>query len=445
MAATLADSITLDTPVAKASVSATTPAAAQTVARAPGFHESPAGIELHARTEAGRMAALADAPDYHIKDINNMWNSAINHGKERGHFDVANVGRDTDADWKHGRNVGNFTEASSQHAEELAMNVNSSRSYAAAKEAGRGSQWLEAYNLGREQVVRRAEFEGALEAAQAGAKVLAKDAVGLMTEGPVGEAMALRDMAKLAASAPSIGQLLAGGAAVGATTALGVAVAKDYLDTFEKKAEQLHLPVHQAREAIASASNAFQNYHGAQGLIDAGDHVIDKATNAASQALSPVTQPVEQAKAHVAKAAEHYTAPATHAIGDALKPVGDAVNRAWDAVLEVRDHLQEKAFQAVYGKLLAEANHGSGPLSREEARAVVEELSHVKKGDVLVVEGNGNMHMVPAGAKMPDFPQGTMHLDADALREAAGINRAAPERAQQVAQAAPAHTAALER
>lgn len=64
------------------------------------------------------------------------------------------------------------------------------------------------------------------------------------------------------------------------------------------------------------------------------------------------------------------------------------------------------------------------------------ELPHVQKGDVFVVEPQGPMHLVPAGTQMPEFPKGSLHLDADALREAAGIQRATQQHApQQLAQA----------
>ena len=389
------------------------------------FHNSPAGADLQQRADAALSKALENTPEYRWKDVTNEWHQAHAMGRQRADFEVKNAGRDLDADWKQGRSNMRAVEAFSEHADEAAMNAGASKAYQAAREAGRGPQWLEAFNLGKEQALRRAEFDGITRAAETGAKLLAKDVAGLITEGPVGEAMLVRDMAQVAMRAPTMGEVVAGSAAGAAAMTVAAGLVKEHVESTAAKlgiSEKDMPALHALNQALAPAGRALDSFHeGVQGLIRYGDAKIDQVGHAVSSMAEPITKPLENLAHHASKAAEPYTAPAAHALGEVFKPVGDALGRAVDSVLEVRDRMQARVGEQA--ALSALEHFGKVTLTSEEAHLVLKELAHVQKGDTLVVE-NHAIHIVPAGTKMPEFSPDARKLDADALRELAGIPRA---------------------
>jgi hypothetical protein len=438
-------------PAAPTQARATAPAATREVAheapQAPLTYETSAsGQQFLDRVDAAKRSALEGVAEYRVKDMTNTWDAAHAMGKERGVFEQANRGRDLDGDWKQDRSIHGANDAFAQHSEEAAMNERANKAYAAAKEAGHGPEWKEAFDLGKAHIHNRAEFEGVSELAETGVKMLAKDAAGFLTEGPVGEAMALRDAATIAARAPSIGTVLAGSAAGSAVMAVTGAIATEALEHAEKSlglpAEKINPVVHSINEGLAPAAHALSSFQGGvQDFIHYGDSKIDQVSHAISSAAAPVTEPVERATHAVAKAAEPYTAPVTHALSDMMAPVGEALHHVKESV----EHLRAKALQEELAFTLE--HRGSASLTADEAHQVIKELAHANKGDTLVIE-NHAIHMVPAGTRMPDFPASALKLDADVLREGLGIERA-PVQAQahaqpaaqptQVAQAAASH------
>jgi len=271
----------------------------------------------------------------------------------------------------------------------------------------------------------------------------------MVTEGPVGDAMALRDAATLAARAPSMGEVVmgtaAGAAAVSVAGALATEVAERAESSLGIPSEKVSPFVHSVNERIAPAAHALDSFHeGVHNFTHEGDAKLEQLGNSISSFAAPVTQPIENAVNHVtheaAKAAEPYTAPAAHAISNAFKPLGEALGHVKDSV----EHFQAKALQEAV--VFALEHRGSASLTPEEAHEVIKALAHVEKGDTLVID-NHSIHVVPAGSHTADVSHDALKLDADTLREGLGIARA-PDHAlanSQPAAPAPAvHAAAHE-
>ena len=409
----------------------TVEAAAPAPVQRPDFYETHAGQALVERTDTARRQAIDSQPEYRMTDAAREWDAAHKMGRARAEFEQANKDRNVDADWRReGQRPTSMVEASSEHAEEAEAQKAAMAARAAAEEKGRGQAWREAYELGKEHVHSRAAYESAAELTEVGAKMLAKDAVALVAEGPVGEAMVLRDMAEIGARAPSVGTVVTG-------TAAGLAaagIATEVTRAIAERAEQ-QPAVHAVVQAVSQASPALDSFHrGVWNVMDSGDKVISTVSHAVSEVAAPVTRPIEQVT-------HPYTERASHAVAHTLEAAGHAMAQATAPVMESLSHLQAKALTTVLEGYL---KHGQASLSTEEAHHVIKELAHVNKGDTLVIEPHG-VHVVPAGTKMPDFPAGAMKLDADMLREGLGIERApvqahAAVNAQaHAAPAAPAH------
>jgi hypothetical protein len=437
----MADVLTADalnhsapTPAASAQARTAAPSITREVAHeapaAPHTYEtSPAGQQFLDRVETAKRSALEGVPEYRVKDMGNAWESAHAMGKERGHFQVANSGRDLDGDWKHG-----FAE----HADEAAMNSHHEKAYAAAKEAGHGPEWKEAYDLGKAHVIQRAEFDGVLESAGAGVKMLAKDAAGMLTEGPVGEAMALEDAATVASRAPSIGKVVGATLGGAAAVTLAGALAEDLV---HRAGESVGLPpekidpaIHAMGEKMAPVTNGLDSFHkGVWEVIDAGNSIgasvsgavheqvaaaVSHGTAILDPVISPILKPLEPARDAVVHAAEPVT--------NALSGMMHSLSEAFDHRMASNQEVMAKALQE--NLVFALEHRGTASLTADEAHQVIKELAHANNGDTLVID-NHAIHMVPAGTKMPEFPPGALKLDAEVLREGLGI-----ERAQQAAQ-----------
>lgn len=304
------------------------------------------------------------------------------------------------------------------------------------------------YKFGMEHAERNAELGVAKESvkvlAEDGVKLLAKDAVKMVAGGPVGDALVAKDVAELASKAPSVTTLLSSDAGYNAVSALAatavVGGVKHFADEHGITAK-LDPVIDAARHHMEPATKALHSFQdGVQDFIHKGDAVIASAQHYAHEKLDPVIEPVQkvasEAASHVAKAAEPLTKPVEERMAAVGEVVSTAVGKGWDSAMNATERHEAQAVQQAYGSLLQATAHGSPGLTNDEARMVRAELPHVQKGDVFVVEPQGSMHLVPAGSPMPDFPKGSLHLDADALREAAGIERAPQQHApQQLAQA----------
>jgi hypothetical protein len=423
------------------------------VPKALTFHQTPVAQALEEQRNDSLRRAMEGVPEYKHKDVSNEFHSAHEMGRQRGKFQIENAGRDTDADWREAHKGGKrgMIEASSQTAEEATMNTNELKGLQAAKEAGRGDVWKEAFNLGKEHAIRQAEYEGIKEMAASGVKMLAKDAVGLLTEGPVGEAMMVRDAAGISARAATIGATIAvAGAGAGAFE-----VAKSYVNAeLDRAQESLKQSIQAAGHGVGMSQETMdsigKSYHRAvdnvsghvdalrakeYAALEAGDRKTAELSQAASNMAAPITKPIDHA-------VETVTAPASHTLSSFLKPLEDSMGKAFDSAIAFIDPHSRDAFKQSFTALLE--HRGSQSLTHEEVQQVVKELAHVDKGDKLVVE-NHAIHLVPAGTKMPDFPPGAMVMDADTIRQGLGIEREpasahAPVQAAAYAQAqTPAH------
>lgn len=436
-----------DVHLAEAAHTAGTPTAE--APKALTFHQTPVAQALEEKRTDALRRALDGVPEYKHKDVSNEFNSAHEMGRQRGNFQIANAGRDTDADWRDAHQGGKrgMIEASSQTAEEAAMNTNELKGLQAAKEAGRGDAWKEAFNLGKEHAIRQAEHEGIKELAASGAKMLAKDAIGLVTEGPVGEAMMVRDAVGI--SSRVVPAVVAVGAA-GAVGAGAFEVAKSYVNAeLDRAQDSLKQSIQSAGHGLgmsqATMNSVGEAYHQTANSVsghidairakeyaalDAGDRKTAELSQAASNAVAPITKPIDHA-------VETATAPASHTLSSVLKPLEDSMGKAFDSAIAFIEPHSRDALKQSFTALLE--HRGSQSLTHDEVQQVFKELAHVDKGDQLVVE-NHAIHLVPAGTKMPDFPAGAMVLDADKIREGLGIERApAPTAAYAQAQT-PAHS-----
>jgi hypothetical protein len=308
---------------------------------------------------------------------------------------------------------------------------------------------LAGHAFGMEHAARNAEMgvtrDFVKESAEHGVGTLAKDAVKVFADGPVGDAMAVKDVVELSAKAPSISSLLDSDIGYKTVAALAAgatgAAAKHFADE-HGLTEKVAPAIAAARHQLEPAAQALHTFHeGVHSFIEKSDAIAAKGEQYVQAKLDPITKPVEhvaaEALAHVAKAAEPLTGP----VEERMAAIGAMASKGWDAAMSETERREAQAVQQTYGALLRATDHASPGLTNEEARMVRAELPNVQKGDVFVVEPQGAMHLVPAGTKMPEFPVGSLHLDADALREAAGVQRAP----QQVAQADVPHAAARER
>jgi hypothetical protein len=417
--------------------------------------------------EAVQNLHFAGAADWHERaGVHDIWLDGVKLGIERDHLDrnppskeeAAAFRRDmSDVAQQRARAQGESFPVS--HWNEVVSASHAELDYYKRRDAA-GHRAVDAWEdtgfsalengraFGAAHAVRNAEMgltkESVKELAEHSVGLVAKDAVKVLAGGPVGDALAMKDMAELASKAPTVSSLLASDAGYSAVSALAATAA---IGTAKHVADELGITakldpvISAAKHHLGPLEKPVDSFHaGVQDFIHKGDAAIASVQQYAHEKLDPVIKPIEkvasEAASHVAKAAEPLTKPVEERMAAVGTAVSSAVGKGWDSAMSATERHEAQAVQQAYGSLLKATEHGSPGLTNDEARMVRAELPHVQKGDVFVVEPQGSMHLVPVGTQMPDFPKGSLHLDADALREAAGIQRAPQQHApQQLAQA----------
>jgi hypothetical protein len=302
---------------------------------------------------------------------------------------------------------------------------------------------------------------GAAEAgdiAKSGLKMIGKDALKVLGGGMLGDALALEDLGKFAGR---VLEFTSGGGKVGMYGALATGVGKEQdviQHVFDKTGITSHVNEHAsaAHEKLeAGMAHVSELARPVTDQVHKVEHFVEPKVQAVTDYVSDKASAVGHTIAHHTEAVTHAAAsalePVTSRIAHAVHPVTEPVLNAAsdfvqahkssvDAVIHVgenitgiamldrmkgtAEHAQEGAVQTSLNNALKAAGHEGAPLSAQEAQTVADELRHVQPGDALAIEKNGNIHLVPAGTQAPKFPEGATHVDAEALREAAGIARA---------------------